>query len=151
MIPWFCIKLEILTVCSTCGSFTCKDQLGYLCSTPWVGILDAQMLLSSGRYGLPEGLVWSSRYRWPFVFWDELLARWQRLAFGVRGVLFFLSLVLQWLEPTSSHESDGLSRRASSRRFRKSLWTGRIHFSAVGSNLDDTIWFFLVYLPYFWG
>ena len=37
------------------------------------------------------------------------------------------------------------------RRFRKSLWTSRIHFSAVGSNLDDTIWFFLMYLPYFWG
>lgn len=35
------------------------------------------------------------------------------------------------------------------RRFIKSLWTSRIHFSAVGSNLDDTVWFFLMYLPYF--
>ena len=155
MIPWFCVKLEILTVCLTCGFFTCKDQFRYLCSTPWVGILDAQMLLSSGRYWLPEGLVW--RYRWPFVFLDKLLARWQRLAFGGGG-----SFILPFADAGLMAGFSGLNPPLVMKvvvsvgglhpnRFRKFLWTRQICFSAVESNLDDTIWFCLMYLPYFWG
>lgn len=95
------------------------------------------------------------RYRRPFVFSDELLARWQRLTFGGSFILPLPALVWWqasvactylcsswrwWFLVTEHHLS----------RFRKSP-PGKLNPVSLllDPNLADIIWFCLVYVPLF--
>lgn len=131
---------------SNCGSFTCKDQLWYLGKTPWeLGKLrccyhQADNDFRKNRFG-------AHRYRWPFVFSDKLLARWQRLTFGGSFILPFAGAGL--MASFSGLNSPLLMKVVvsvaglHSSRLRKSLWASRIQLLCCGVQLS---WYYLVLL-----